>query len=128
MELLLRVIALCITACALGLLLKKDVPALQLMLGIATAAVLLTSAAELGRSIGTVMEEFSSMTGIDHSYLTLIVKCMAVAAAVRLGGDLCRDAGQSALASIIEITGTLSAAVMTAPLMKALLNAVLDVL
>lgn len=125
MGLLLRITALSVAVCALGLLLKKDVPALQLLLALGTAIVLLKAAAETAGDVGALMEEFSSATGIAQDYLTLILKCTAVAVVVRIGGDLCRDAGQSALASIIEITGTLSAALLAAPLMKALLETVL---
>lgn len=128
MELLFRITALCVIACTLGLLLKKDVPALQLLLALGTMAVLLYSAVETAGNIGTLMKDFSTVTGIASDYIVLILKCMAVAAVVRLGGDLCRDAGQSALASLIEITGTLSAALLAAPLMRVLLESVLYVL
>ncbi len=128
MELLFRMTALCVVSSALGLLLKKDVPALQLLLALGTAAVLLYTALETAGDVSSWMEEFASATGIASDYLALIVKCTAVAAVVRVGGDVCRDAGQSALASLIEIAGTLTAALLAVPLMKTLLESVLYVL
>lgn len=124
MELLLRITALAVTVSALGLLLKKDVPALQLLLALGAMAVLLMAAMELMGQLQALGQEFSSATGIESAYLALTAKCAAVAAIVRLGGDLCRDAGQSALASLIEIVGTLSAAALAAPLLRTLLESV----
>lgn len=124
MALLLRMTALCVVASALGLLLKKDVPALQLLLTLGTAAVLGTAVLELAGQATALGREFSAATGIDGSYLALTLKCAAIAVVVRLGGDLCRDAGQTALASLIEITGTFSAAALAAPLLRTLLESV----
>lgn len=128
METLLRITALCVTSCALGLLLKKDVPAMQLLLTVAVTVVLLGAAAGMIGEVRTLLTLFTEKTGIEGDYLALTLKCVAVAVVVRLGGDLCRDAGQSALASLIEIAGTLSAAVLAAPLLRALLETVWGVL
>lgn len=128
METLLRITALCVTSCALGLLLKKDVPAMQLLLTVAVTVVLLDAAADTIGEVRALLTLFTEKTGIEGDYLALTLKCVAVAVVVRLGGDLCRDAGQSALASLIEIAGTLSAAVLAAPLLRALLETVWGVL
>ena len=126
MELLLQITALCLTGCVLSLLLKKEVPALQLLLVVGIAVVLLLSMAQTAGDMQELLVTFSEECGIASDYLLLILKCMAVATVVRIGGDLCRDAGQSALASLIEITGTLSAALLAVPLIKVLIKTVMN--
>lgn len=128
METLLRITALCVTSCALGLLLKKDVPAMQLLLAVAVTTVLLCAMADTVGEVQTLLALFTEKTGIEGEYLALTLKFVAVAVIVRLGSDLCRDAGQSALASLIEIAGTFSAAVLAAPLLRVLLETVWGVL
>lgn len=128
METLLRITALSVLSAALGLLLKKDVPALQLGLTVGVMAALGLAALETAGEVRGLLALFTEKTGIDEGYLTLTMKCVALAVIVRLGGDLCRDAGQSALASLIELTGTLSAAVLALPLLRALVETVWSVL
>lgn len=128
MEALLRITALSVLSAVLGLLLKKDVPALQLGLTVGVMAALGLAALEAAGEVRGLLALFTEKTDIDESYLTLTMKCVALAVIVRLGGDLCRDAGQSALASLIELTGTLSAAVLALPLLRALLETVWSVL
>ena len=126
METVLRMTALCVTGCVLAQLLKKEVPALQLLLVLGITAVLLTAAAKMAEGVGAVLGELAERAGIASEYLGIVAKCAGIAAVSRIGGDLCRDAGQSALSSLIELFATLAAAVLMLPLMKTVLDAVLE--
>ena len=128
METILRVTALCLTACVLAQLLKKDVPALQLLLVLAVAAVLLVPAARAAEELLSLLNELIERSEIEPAYLAVVGKCALIAAVVRVGGDLCRDAGQSALASLIEIAGALCAAALAVPLLGAILTMILETL
>ncbi|MGM9618710.1 MAG: SpoIIIAC/SpoIIIAD family protein [Oscillospiraceae bacterium] len=128
METFLRVTALCLTVCVLAQLLKKDVPALQLLLVLAVAAVLLVPAARAAEELFSLLNELIERSEIEPAYLAVVGKCALIAAVVRVGGDLCRDAGQSALASLIEIAGALCAAALAVPLLGAILTMILETL
>ena len=126
METVLRAVALCLTGCVLSQLLKKDVPALQLLLTVGIVLALALPAVKAMGSLLNLLEDLSLSAGIGEEKLRIVLKCAAIAAVVRLGGDICRDAGQSALATLLEITGTVAAMVVTMPLISSVLETILS--
>ena len=126
METVLRSVALCLTGCVLSQLLKKDVPALQLLLTVGIVLALALPAVKAMGSLLNLLEDLSLSAGIGEEKLRIVLKCAAIAAVVRLGGDICRDAGQSALATLLEITGTVAAMVVTMPLISSVLETILS--
>ena len=127
METVLRAVALCLVGCVLAQLLKKDVPALQLLLTLGIVLVLAIPAVKAAQSLGELLQELAELAGIGENQLAIVVKCAAMAAVVRLGGDICRDAGQSALATLMEITGAVAAMLVTLPLFRSVLETILGI-
>ena len=125
METVLRTAALCLMGCMLAQLLKKDVPALQLLLTVGIVLVMALPAAKAMQSLLPLLEELSVLAGMGKEHIRMVLKCGAMAVVVRLGGDICRDAGQSALASLMEITGAVAAMIVTLPLFRAVLETIL---
>ena len=58
------------------------------------------------------------------AYAAPILKCVGIAMAARLGSDVCRDAGQTAVASSLETCGAVCALYVSLPLLKALLRTI----
>lgn len=125
METLLRAAALCLTICVLTQLLKRDVPALGLLLTLGAVLVLAIPALRAVEEVSALLGELSALCGIAEEELAVVFKCAAMAAVVRLGGDLCRDAGQSALASVLELTGAVAAMAVALPLIRAVWETIL---
>lgn len=125
METVLRTAAVCLVGCILVQLLKKDVPALQLLLTVGIVVVLTLPAVKAAESLLSLLQELAVLAGIGEEALHIVLKCGAMAAVVRLCGDICRDAGQSALASLMEITGAIAAMIVTLPLFRSVLDMIL---
>lgn len=127
METVLQAAALCLTGCVLVQLLKKDVPALQLLLTLGIVLALAFPAVKAAESLGDLLLELSELAGIGEGQLAIVLKCAVMAVVVRLGGDICRDAGQSALAALMEITGAVAAMLVTLPLFRSVLETILKI-
>lgn len=125
METVLRALALCLIGCVLTQLLKKDVPALQLLLTVGIVLVLVLPAVKAAESLAALVEELAVLAGIEEENFRVVLKCAGMAAVVKLGGDICRDAGQSALATLMEITGAVAAMIVTMPMFRAVLEMIL---
>ena len=125
MEAVLRAAAVCLVGCVLTQLLKKDVPALQLLLTVGIVLVLALPAVKAVEELLTWLGELSAFAGIGEEALRIVLKCGAMAAVVRIGGDICRDAGQSAIATLMEITGAVAAMLVTMPLFRSVLEMIL---
>ena len=70
----------------------------------------------------------SSYSGIDKSYVSVVIKTAGIAFVTQFSGDICRDAGQNAVASGIELAGKLMLCVIAVPVAKALLETALKMI
>ena len=122
MEQAIQATVLCVLAAVLALTVKRGSPesALLLVLG-AAVAVLLSLGQALGEAVA-FLEELGARSGVPEGLLTPLYKVAGIALVVKVGGGLCRDAGESALASVLELTGTVCALLAALPLLRSVLN------
>ena len=126
MEQVFQVTGLCVVGALLALVVRRGSPetALLLTLG-AVTAVLLSLAGSLERLmdfLGELVEE----SGLSRELFTPLYKTVGIALVVKIGGSLCRDAGESALASAVETAGTVCALLVSLPLLRAVLALLLE--
>ena len=60
----------------------------------------------------------STRSGVPEGLLTPLYKVAGIALVVKVGGGLCADAGESALASVVETAGTVCALAAALPLLR----------
>lgn len=122
MEVLIKAAAIGAVAALTGLVVRKSNPEIHLLLAIAAAAAIMTlSVAMLGelRETAKLVRDF---TGLQSVYVSPVLKCVAVGIIARLGADLCKDAGQSGVASAVELCGAAAALCISLPLVNTLLQ------
>lgn len=122
METIVRVVGLCLAAAVVSVLLRRDSPELGLLL--ATAAALLGGALLLDAAYGlaAIGDELVTLTGLSPALFTPLLKVTAIALIVRIGGALCADAGQSALARVMDAAGAVCALGCALPLVRAVVE------
>ena len=128
METTLQTAAICVLAAILALVLKKDGPQMALLLTLAAAAAAYLF---LLRQLGELLDflrEISGTADIRQELMVPLYKTIGIALVVRLGGNLCRDAGESALASVIETAGTVCALLVSLPLLRMVLAALMELM
>lgn len=128
MEQVIQVTAICVVGALLALVLKKGGPetALLLTLG-AVVAVLLFLADAMGELVA-FLQELGERSGISGDLLNPLYKTVGIALVVKVGGGLCRDAGESALASVVETAGAVCALLVSVPLLRAVLSLLMELL
>ncbi len=65
---------------------------------------------------------FSDVQIVSDGYLTILVKILAIAVITKLGADICSDSSNSALATVVELTGKTVILVMCLSLIKTLVT------
>ena len=121
METTLQTAAVCILAAILSLLLKKTSPQMGLLLVLAAStAVFLFLVGQL-RELMNFLREISLAGGIRQELVAPLYKTIGIALVVKIGGNLCRDAGESALAAMIETAGAVCALLVSLPLLRTVL-------
>ena len=66
-------------------------------------------------------EELASRGGLGAELLSPLYKTIGVALVVKIGGGICRDAGETAVASALEIAGAVCALLVSLPLLRTVL-------
>ena len=104
MEQVIQVTGLCVVGALLALVVKRGSPETALLLAVGAAS------------------------GVSADLFVPLYKTIGIALVVQVGGNLCRDAGESALASVVETAGTLCALLAALPLLRAVLDTVTGLL
>lgn len=121
MELLSRAFAVCAAGCVLALVIKKSNPELSLALSVLAASLVTAMGASLLQDVLELAELARSTSGLSSAIVTPVVKCIGLGCITRLGSDMCKDSGQSAAASALELVGCAAALSTALPLFRALL-------
>ena len=122
MEQVFQVTALCLVGALLAVVVRRGSPEMALLLTLGAAVVvLLFLAGPLGELLG-FLGELGERSGISQELFVPLYKTVAIALVVKVGGDLCRDAGESALAAVLETAGAVCALLTALPLLRAVLS------
>lgn len=122
MEVLIRIAAAALLGALISLLLKRRNPELSVPLGALICAFALYAAAGLIRPVLELLRETVALSGLGTAYFLPVLKCVGIGVLCRAGADLCRDAGQSALAGAVETGGAAAALFVALPLLQSLLD------
>ena len=138
MEQVIQITALCMVGALLALVVRRGNPeqALLLVLGCVVLALLslVGSIRELLEFLGALEELLSFLTelgersGVARELFVPLYKTVGIALIVRLGGEVCRDAGEAALAAALETAGSICALLIALPLLRAVLSMLLELM
>lgn len=126
MTILLKAAAIGIAGAVLSLLLKKTAPELGFALSVAISLMAAALAMEMVEGLGDILALAQEETGLSPAVVSPMMKCVGIGIVTRLSADLCRDAGQTAAASAVELCGTACAMVTALPLIQALFKLIND--
>ena len=111
-----RAVLICVSGALLGALLARFP---ELRMGVTLAAGLCAVAlclSGLGESVNT-LREMASQAGLGGGAMASMLRAMGVAALAEFGAQLCRDAGESALAGRVELAGRVTLLGIALPLL-----------
>lgn len=111
-----------IVAAVLALTLKQYKPEFSVLITI--IAVIVIFAAILDKIIPAVdmLNSLFSKVNISSDFAGVILKSIGVCLIVQIAADTCRDAGESSLASKIEIAGRFTILFLSLPLLTQVLD------
>ena len=114
-----KIIAICLVGAVLTLLLEKSHPELAILLALSVCAgLLLFGLSRLG-TVLSALKQLAQAGGLSSDLLQPLVKTVGIALVTRTGAELCRDAKQGAIASVVEMAGAFCAIIVSLPLLGA---------
>ena len=124
---ILSVVCIGVAASVLVLVLK-DRPETGIAIAIAAGAVI------IGSSLGIISEIFdaargiSELAGVGGEYIKTALKASGIALAVTVCSSICKDAGQTAIARVVEIAGRAAIIGVALPVINTLFSEIVRVI
>ena len=122
MELLLKLLALCVVGALLALLLREEKQILAIFV---IAALTVVAVPVLLSAFGEIFNFFHmliDLSGLPQRVFAPLLKVVGIAAVTKIGTSLCKDADSDTAAALLEMGGTCCALLAALPLMTMVLE------
>jgi len=120
----LKIVGFAIVATVLVIIIKEQKPEIAILLTCVSAILIMMYAMSKMSGIIDMLNKLVETSSINKEFLTIILKVTGIAYIVEFGKNVCIDAGQSAIATKLEMAGKVIIVVLSFPLIKALLTIV----
>jgi len=109
----------------LSITLKKEAPVFAACISLITGVIILFYVSEGLSMVADTIRYMTGESGVNKTYAAMVMKIAAVAYICQFAGDICADAGEKASADKIEMAGRVIIAVISAPIILSLMEAVM---
>jgi len=123
-----QIVGLALVAAVLVVVLRPLRPEMALLLSVAAGVVLFLLVVDKVAAVVGVMRELAGRAGVNALYLGVILKIVGIAYIAEFGAQVCRDAGEGALAAKVELAGKVLVLVLAVPVLVAVLDTLLALL
>ena len=109
-------------------MLKQYKPEFAIYISLLTGVLILLLVADELSGIVSLLQSFADKVSINSTFLVLLIKITGIAFLSEFAVSICKDAGEAAIASKIEIGTKIIIISMSIPIISSLLEIILDVL
>ena len=125
---ILKIVGLGLTATVISIVLKQQRPEFAIQISIITGIIIFTMVAANLSAVLKLLENIATQANLDLVYVNTIIKVIGIAYISQFGAEICRDAGENAIASKIEFAGKILIVVIAAPIILGLLQLLIQIL
>lgn len=121
-----KIVGIAIIAVTLVMVVRSYKPEMAIQVSIAAGITLLiVVVGEITGFVDTVKNAAASY-GLNSDYIMLIFKVVGIAYIIQLAAQICTDAGESAIASKVELAGRVMILLAAAPTAFSILDMILE--
>ena len=125
---ILQIVCIGIIAVTLSATIKAQRPEIALQVNIITGIIIFLVVAVKLSVVIEFIEDFSKKADIDFTYITILLKIVGIAYIAEFGAEVCKDAGESSIASKIELAGKVTIMILSVPIISSLLEMVVKLM
>lgn len=123
-----KVIIIGFVATLIVLLLKDEKPEIALQVSLACGIVIFLFMISKLTVVIQAMQEIAARINLDVLYLNTVLKIIGISYLASFGVEICRDSGQSSIASKIEFAGKVLIITLAIPILMAVMEIVVKIL
>ncbi len=123
-----KIIGIAIVALIIIIILKQYRPEFAIYVSLLTGVLILFLVMDKLSGIINLLQNLSTKASVNSTFLTLLIKITGIALLSEFAVSICKDSGESAIASKIEIGSKIIIISMSIPIISSLLEVILKVL
>ena len=123
-----RIIAVGVVGALLSTAVKSYRPEYGILTGTATGIIIMLMMCESLFDSVAAIREIIDKTGIDAAYFKITLKVIGISYISQFGTELCRDAGENAIAAKIDAAGKVCIMALTIPIISGFLELIIKML
>ncbi|ABO49594.1 putative sporulation protein [Desulforamulus reducens MI-1] len=122
---ILQIVGLGLVVCILAIILRQQKPPMATLLTMTAGIIIFFAMMSQITAVFNVLRDLASQANVSMVYMGTILKIVGIAYIADFGSQICRDAGESALASKIEFAAKIIVLVMAVPIIVAVLQSLI---
>ena len=119
---IIKIIGIAFIAVIIIVILKQYRPEFAIYASIIAGVLILTLASGTLSGIIDMIKSISSKTNINSEFLVILIKITGIAILTEFAVSICKDSGESAIASKVDIGGKIIIISMSIPIINALFS------
>ncbi|MBE3573630.1 MAG: stage III sporulation protein AD [Moorella humiferrea] len=124
-----QIVGLALTATLMIVLVRQARGAdAALFISLVTGAIIFLLLLDRIGTVVKVLADLSARAGINQFYLDTVLKIIGIAYVAEFGSQVCRDAGENAIAAKVELAAKVLIMVLAIPIIVAILESIIRLL
>ena len=125
---IIKIIGIALIALIIIILIKQYRPEFAIYISLLTGVLILLLVMDQLSEIISLLQSLATKASINSSFLGLLIKITGIAFLAEFAVSVCKDAGEGAIASKIEIGSKIIIIAMSIPIISSLLEIILKIL
>ena len=125
---IIKIIGIALIALIIIILIKQYRPEFAIYISLLTGVLILLLVMDQLSEIISLLQSLATKASINSTFLELLIKITGIAFLAEFAVSVCKDAGEGAIASKIEIGSKIIIIAMSIPIISSLLEIILKIL
>ena len=125
---ILQIVGISIVAVIMIVILRIQKPEIAIQVSIITGVGIFLLLASKLSAVVEMLESYAAKVNIDSVYFTSVLRIIGIAYIAEFGAEVCRDAGESSVASKIELAGKVIIIVIAIPIVTSLMDLIIKIM
>ena len=122
-----KIIGIALIALIIIILLKQYRPEFAVYISLLTGVLILVLVMDQLAGVISLLQSLANKTSVNMTFLSLLIKITGIAFLSEFAVSICRDSGEGAIASKIEIGSKIVIISMSIPIISSLLEIILKI-
>ena len=125
---IIKIIGVGLIAHIIIIIVKQYRPEFTMYVSVAAGIIILLLVMDKLSSIIDLLTNLANKTSINNEFIFLLIKITGIAILTEFASSVCKDSGESAIASKVDMGGKIIIIAMSIPIIASLLETILKVL